>query len=174
MRRLFLIRHAKAEPGVGLNDYDRALTERGRDDARRVASALAARGLLPQAMIHSGALRTKQTAEILASQWPRRVDLSEELGLYDATKEMLFARTRALPDVLTSVAYVAHNPGIGELASALAGAGAYPELRRMALKYPTCAVAVVDFEVDSWDDVDRKGGLLALFLTPGDLESEAD
>ena len=174
MRRLFLIRHAKAEPGVGQNDYERALTDRGRDDARRVATVLASRGLLPAAMIHSGALRTKQTAEIFASQWPRRVDLSEELGLYDATKEMLFFRTRSLPDALESIAFVGHNPGVGELASALAGYGAYPELRRMALKYPTCAVAVIDFEVDAWDDVERKAGLLALFLTPSELGAEAE
>ena len=43
MRRLFLIRHAKAEPAVGQDDYERALTERGRNDARRIAAVLAAR-----------------------------------------------------------------------------------------------------------------------------------
>ncbi len=76
MRRLFLIRHAKAEPSVGRDDYERALTERGRDDARRVAEVLAARDMLPDILIHSGALRTKQTAEIFASEWPRRVAAS--------------------------------------------------------------------------------------------------
>ena len=87
---------------------------------------------------------------------------------------MLFFRTRSLPDALESIAFVGHNPGVGELASALAGYGAYPELRRMALKYPTCAVAVIDFEVDAWDDVERKAGLLALFLTPSELGAEAE
>jgi phosphohistidine phosphatase len=172
MRRLFLIRHAKAEPSVGQVDYERALTDRGRDDARRVASALAARDALPQTLIHSGALRTKQTAEIFAAQWPRRVALEEQLGLYDATQGMLFSRARALPDQTESVAFVGHNPGLGELATTLAGYGAYPELRRMALKFPTCAVAVIDFEIEAWDDLDRKSGLLALYLTPAELETE--
>jgi phosphohistidine phosphatase len=172
MRRLFLIRHAKAEPAVGKVDYERALTDRGRADARRVASVLAARDFLPDMLIHSGALRTMQTAEIFAAQWPRRVELEEELDLYDANDATLFARTRALSNENGSAGFVGHNPGIGDLAGALAGHGASPELRRMALKYPTCSVAVIDFEISAWSDVDRKGGRLALFLTPAELEAE--
>jgi phosphohistidine phosphatase len=171
MRRLFLIRHAKAEPSVGRNDYERALTERGRDDARRIAEVLAARDLLPDILVHSGALRTKQTAEIFASEWPRRVQLQEEIALYDATQSMLFARARALSDAHASVGLVGHNPGIGEFAVSLAGFGAYPELRRMAAKYPTSAVAVLDFSVEVWDDIERKSALLVLFVTPSELEA---
>ncbi len=174
MRRLFLIRHAKAEPAIGQDDYERALTERGRADARRVAAALAARGLLPDVLIHSGALRTKQTAEIFAAQWPRRVRLEDELGLYDATRAMLFERTRALSDRTGSVGLVGHNPGIAEIAMIFAGAGADAELRRIGVKYPTCAVAVIDFPIDRWDAIDRKAGALKLYLTPGELEDATD
>ena len=49
MRRLFLIRHAKAELAVGRIDYARKLTGRGRDDAKRIARALEARRFLPVA-----------------------------------------------------------------------------------------------------------------------------
>jgi phosphohistidine phosphatase len=174
MRRLYLIRHAKAEPAVGQDDFERALTDRGRSDARRIAAVLGARDMLPEALIHSGALRAMQTAEILAAQWPRRVELREELGLYDASQSMLFARTRALSNQVESVALVGHNPGVGDLAAALAGDGANPELRRMAAKFPTGSVAVIDFEISAWSDVDRKGGRLALFLTPAEIEAETD
>ncbi len=174
MRRLFLIRHAKAEPAIGQDDYERALTERGRADARRVAAALAARGLLADVLIHSGALRTKQTAEIFAAQWPRRVQLEDELGLYDATRAMLFERARALSDKTGSIGFVGHNPAIGEIATTLAGAGADPELRRIGVKYPTCAVAVIDFPIDRWDAIDRETGALKLYLTPSELEDATD
>lgn len=174
MRRLFLIRHAKAEPSIGRDDFERALTDRGRDDARRVAAALAARDLLPEILVHSGALRAKQTAEIFASEWPRRVKLEEELGLYDATPGMLFSRARALSDALASAGFVGHNPAIGEFAASLAGYGAYPELRRMAAKYPTGAVAALDFPVESWGDVEPRTALLALFLTPSELAAGTD
>ena len=174
MRRLFLVRHAKAEPAVGRDDYERALTDRGREDARRVADALAARDMLPDVLIHSGALRTKQTAEIFAAEWPRRVELEEELALYDATPGVLFARARALSDSYASIGLVGHNPGLGELAVALAGSGAHSELRRMAAKFPTGAVAALDFSVPTWDDIERKAALLALFLTPSEIEAGTD
>jgi phosphohistidine phosphatase len=174
MRRLFLIRHAKAEPGIGQNDYERALTERGRADASRLAGFLATREALPTVLIHSGALRTKQTAEIFAAHWPRRVDLQQEIGLYDATQDMLRHRVQALADPIACVGLVGHNPGIGELAVSLAGQGAHSEMRRMALKFPTCGVAAIDFETASWDDVERRTGLLSLFLTPADLEAGTD
>ena len=80
----------------------------------------------------------------------------------------------ALSDAVDCVGFVAHNPGIGELAATLAGYGPHPELRRMALKYPTCAVAVIDFEISAWDDMSPRAGLLALFLTPAELGAEAD
>jgi len=174
MRRLFLIRHAKAEPSVGRDDYERALTERGREDARRVAEVLAARDMLPDILIHSGALRTKQTAEIFASEWPRRVELREAPALYDATLDTLFDCARALSDSCANVGLVGHNPGIEELAVSLAGSGVYSELRRMAAKFPTCAVAALDFSVDAWDDIELKTALLALFVTPAELEAGTD
>ena len=174
MRRLFLIRHAKAEMPLGRNDFERALTDRGRADARRVARALAQRDMLPDVLVHSGALRAKQTAEILAAEWPRRVPLQEDRALYDAPQGVLFARARALSDAYAGVAFVGHNPGLGEFAVAEAGSGAHSELKRMATKFPTSAVAALDFSVESWDDIEREAALLVLFLTPTELEAEKD
>jgi phosphohistidine phosphatase len=174
MRRLFLVRHAKAEPSVGRDDYARKLTERGRADAMRVAKALAARRMLPDLLIHSGAARAKQTAEILAAQWRGKVALEEEVGLYDATLITLLDRTRALGDARKRVGLVGHNPGLGELATALTGSGDEPELRRLAAKYSTGAVAVLDFSIQRWEEVERNSGMLALYLTPAELEADAD
>src|SRR5271165_1803532 len=145
MRRLFLIRHAKAQPSIGSSDYERTLTDRGRKDARRVAAALAGRRVLPDVLVHSGAARAKETAEIFAGAWLRGVELQEDPALYDATQTTLFACVRALP-----------------------------ELRHLAAKYPTGAVAVLDFSVRCWEDVERNSAMLALYLTPAELEAGAD
>ncbi len=174
MRRLFLFRHAKAQPSVGRDDFERTLTDRGRADARRVAAALSGRRVLPDVLVHSGAARAKETAEIFAGAWPRGVELEEDRALYDATQAMLFARARALSNAHARVGLVGHNPGLGELAVALAGSGAHPELRHLAAKYPTGAVAVLDFSVGRWEDVERNSAMLALYLTPAQLEAGAD
>ena len=173
MRRLFLIRHAKAEPSVGRDDYERRLTDRGRADARRVAAALAARKMLPDVLVHSGAARAKETAEIFAAEWPRSVELKRRPGFTTPANQLL-ARTRALSNAHARVGLVGHNPGLGELASALTGSGAEPEMRRLAAKYPTGAVAVLDFSVRRWEDVERNSAMLALYLTPAELEAGAD
>jgi phosphohistidine phosphatase len=174
MRRLFLVRHAKAELSVGRDDYARKLTERGRTDARRVAKALAARRVLPDVLIHSGAARAKQTAEIFAAEWGCNIALESDLHFYDASLMTLLDRTRALADAHQSVALVGHNPGFGELAAALTGSGAKPDVQRLAAKYPTCAVAVLDFSVEHWAEVERNSGMLALYLTPGDIGTDED
>ncbi len=174
MRRLFLVRHAKAELSVGREDYARKLTERGRADARRVAKALAARHFLPDVLIHSGAARAKQTAEIFAAEWESKVELEEDARLYDASTTTLLDRARTLADAHKRVGLVGHNPGLGELATALAGSGAEPERRSLAAKYPTGAVAVLDFSVEQWDEVERNSGMLSLYLTPAELEADAD
>ena len=174
MRRLFLVRHAKAEPSVGRDDYARKLTQSGRADARRVAKALAARRTLPDLLIHSGTARAKQTAEILAAEWRTKVELEEDVGLYDASLTTLLDRTRALGHAHKSVGLVGHNPGLGELATALTGSGAEPEVRRLSAKYPTGAVAVLDFSIKRWEDLERNSGMLALYLTPADLDTDAD
>jgi len=56
----------------------------------------------------------------------------------------------------------------------LTGSGAEPEMRRLAAKYPTGAVAALDFSVHRWQDVERKSAMLALYLTPAELEADAD
>ncbi len=173
MRRLFLVRHAKAQPAAGQDDYLRALTDRGRADARRMARALAARRVLPEVLIHSGAARARQTAGIFAAEWAESVEVLEEARLYDAAAPALFACARALPDSRARVAFVGHNPGLGDLAASLAGSGAHADLRRMAAKFPTCAVAALDFSVRRWADIEPNAASLALFLTPSQLENEA-
>jgi phosphohistidine phosphatase len=174
MRRLFLIRHAKTEPHIGRDDYQRRLTDRGRADAQRVAAALAARKMLPEVLVHSGAARAKESAEIFAAEWKRKVQLREEPALYDANVASLLALTRALSNDHAHVGLVGHNPGLGELATTLTGSGADPEMRRLAAKYPTGAVAALDFSVRRWEDIERNSGMLALYLTPGELEADSD
>ena len=95
-------------------------------------------------------------------------------ALYDASLTTLLERARALADAHKRVGLVGHNPGLGELATALTGSGAEPERHRLAAKYPTGAVAVLDFSIERWEQVARNSGMLALYLTPAELEADAD
>jgi phosphohistidine phosphatase len=169
MRRLLLLRHAKAAPIQGRDDHARSLTEVGRSDARGIAEAVAKTAMCPQFVLYSSATRTRETAEIVASLWPRRPALVAEPALYEATRSTLLNLARGLPDNATVAMIVGHNPGIGELANALAGAGVDADRLRMAAKYPTSGLAILDFPAERWEEIATRGGRLAAFVTPAEL-----
>ena len=54
-------------------------------------------------------------------------------------------------------------------AAHLAGSGDAEALDRMAMKYPTCALAVLSFEIARWDDIHEGSGVLKQFIIPREL-----
>ncbi len=97
-----------------------------------------------------------------------------EHSLYDATRAMILKLARALPDDAGVAMIVGHNPGIGDLANHLAGAGVEADRQRMAAKYPTSALAILDFPVARWEDMSLGAARLAAFLTPAEASVEPD
>ena len=71
--RLYLIQHGESSPKDV--DPERALTEAGRADIKRLAAFLKQAGVRVQRVIHSEKLRAIQTAEILADAVAPGVDL---------------------------------------------------------------------------------------------------
>jgi phosphohistidine phosphatase len=169
MRRLILLRHSKAVPHTGQDDYERALTEGGREDADRIGQFIARKGLIPDLVIYSSAERTRETAEIVEESWPRRVKSLAENGLYEATRETILARVQSFPDTAAVAMVVGHNPGVAEIANLLAGGGDENDRLRMAAKFPTSAFAVLDFPGEKWADVEPRTGRLERFTAPADL-----
>ena len=169
MRRLLLLRHAKAAPLSGDDDFDRALTESGREDARRIGDWIAGAGLIPDRCIYSGAARTRETYQLVAAQLSRAVEAVEENALYDATRFLILGLVRELPASARAHLVVGHNPGLGEVANLLTGEGGATERLKMAGKFPTAALAVIAFNRPDWSDVGPRTGRLERFVTPGDV-----
>jgi len=172
MRRLLLLRHAKADRHSAGGDRERPLTSRGLEDARRVGAHLAARGLTPQLAVASHAKRARQTLEQALSAFPGHVAHLTEHTIYNATTEHLLEILRQSPDRVETLLVVGHNPGFSELAVALAGTGEAAELRRLSMKYPTAALAVLEFPGESWAQAAFGGARLAAFVTPANLRGE--
>ena len=169
MRRLLLLRHAKAEPWDSRDDFDRELTERGQNDARHIGDLLVASDMLPDLIVYSSARRTRQTAEAVASRLPRAVESLEENALYEATRYLVLEVLRDLPDDARTILVVGHNTGVGDTANYLAGDGPKDQRQRMASKYPTSGLAVLEFELDSWANIEPHRARLRRFVSPADL-----
>src|SRR5579871_6126255 len=116
MRRLILLRHAKAEArSAGLDDFDRALTERGRRDAALMGAVLLREGLRPDLALVSPARRTLETWRLAAEALgPAREELIPEL--YDAPAAVIRAAIRQAAGKGETLIVVGHNPGLHEVA----------------------------------------------------------
>jgi phosphohistidine phosphatase len=77
--RLYLVRHGEAKPDA--EDAARPLTARGRQVVDRVGRAAAERGVEVAEIRHSGLLRARQTAEILATHLRPRGGVRAATGL---------------------------------------------------------------------------------------------
>jgi len=131
--RVTLIRHAEAGDDAP-RDEARALTARGRDDARRLGQALARRGVEFTLMVTSPLVRAVQTAEIVASEIGYRDRLAvTDLLVPEGTASRVVAFLRSTEREMQgspSIALVAHEPILSAVAAALLGKARYPPLRK--------------------------------------------
>jgi phosphohistidine phosphatase len=168
MFRLMLLRHAKALPFAGGGDHDRVLAERGRDDAARMGAYLAQEHLLPDFAVVSDARRTLETWEIVGAALPT-VPLRHESRIYEASMDRLLDLLRQSPDEMRAMIAVGHNPGFQELAMTLTGFGDRYAAARMRAAYPTCGLAVLDLQIESWSQAAAGCARLDRFVTPKSL-----
>ena len=174
MLRLILLRHAKSVPETGLGDHARTLSPRGITDAQRIGRYLVEEGLLPDAVLLSDAQRTRQTFEQMRGGFDAHLPSRSDAALYLAHPRALLEAIRACPDKTGALLVIAHNPGLAELADALTGYGDRYAMARMRQKFPTCGLAVLDFDGASWADVATKTGRLERFITPHALGGGPD
>lgn len=170
MKTLYLLRHAKAERDASSGeDFDRALDERGRRDCTAMARFLAARGWTPDIVVASPSRRTAETVQLVASAWPATPRIEAEQSLYLAEPERIAGTVQALPDAARSAMIVGHNPGLESFAGALAERGSKPARKALNQGFPTCALAVVELDVERWTDLAVKSAQLTGLYVAKDL-----
>ncbi|QGM44566.1 SixA phosphatase family protein [Methylocystis heyeri] len=169
MRRLLLLRHGKADRHSAGGDRERPLTRRGLEDSRLIGAFLAGEGVTPDLAVASNARRAKQTLEKVLEAFPGHVTHLIENSIYLASVDHLLDTLRQAPEKISTLLVVGHNPGFAELACALAGTGARENLARMQAKFPTGALAILDFSAGGWADIDMGAANLHRFVTPAEL-----
>lgn len=174
MKRLFLLRHAKTVPAnPGIEDHDRELLERGRNDAPAIGAYMAGKTYLPDLILSSTARRTVETVELLSEKLPRAQHIEYTDRLYLAGQKEMLALIRSVAASVSNLLVVGHNPGIEQLATALSRQPVKRKERdrfdQIEEKFPTSALAVLDFAVARWRDVTPGRGELIDFVRPRDL-----
>jgi phosphohistidine phosphatase len=160
MLQLTLIRHAKSSwDNPALSDFDRPLNKRGMKNAPLLGKIISKRGLVFDRIVASPAQRAITTARLIAGKldFPEQ-DIQQREELYDASVDQLLGCVHSLDSQYISIALVAHNPGLTALCNHLSG----ESIDNM----PTCAVAVIEFDLDDWQAVNQDMGKLVLYEYP--------
>ncbi|MBI2253863.1 MAG: histidine phosphatase family protein [Proteobacteria bacterium] len=169
MKTLILMRHAKSAWDAGdVADHDRPLSDRGRAAAPAVGRWLKEQKLLPDLVMCSTAARAAQTLELLRPNLPKDVTVQMADCLYMALPREMLAALAKIKDAAT-ILLIGHNPGIGSLAHWLSAQGEPKTLERMQDKFPTGAIAVIDFDITHWRELDDEQGRLRIFKAPKEL-----
>ena len=166
-KTLCLLRHAKsswADPA--LDDFDRPLNQRGRGSMVPLGLYIGEKKLYPDIILCSSAQRTRETLGLLLPWLRGEAAIRMERGLYLATAEELLQRLRRAEDEASCLLMVGHNPGLEDLAGMLAGTGDAFASTAMQEKFPTAALAVLDFDAPHWADIAPGKGELRAFVTP--------
>jgi phosphohistidine phosphatase len=167
MHRIILLRHAKSSwSDPTLSDFDRPLAPRGERASKLIAEYLSRNGINPTLVLCSPSVRTRQTLAAIEPSLGEGVAVEFADELYSAPDTVL-DRLRLLPESVDSVMLIGHNPGLQELACALAAQGS--DLPRLKEKFPTGALATLLVRSDGWSALGPGEAELVDYVVPREL-----
>jgi phosphohistidine phosphatase len=151
---LYLVRHAKSSwKDTSLSDMDRPLNKRGRRNSPEMGQRMRVQGHKPDLIISSPANRAISTVRNIA----RELDIDEseivtDQDLYFSGAGGMLGVLESVDDRYRKVMMAGHNPTMEHLANRLSNTG--------YLNMPTCAIAIIGFDMESWADLDSTDGAL--------------
>jgi phosphohistidine phosphatase len=151
---LYLVRHAKSSwADASLSDMDRPLNKRGRRNSPDMGRRMRVQGHKPDLIISSPARRAFSTARNIARELG--IDESEIItdeDLYFSGAEAMLRVLEAVDDRYRNVMLTGHNPTMTYLLNQLVKTSVY--------NMPTCAIAIIGFDMASWADLYSTDGVL--------------
>lgn len=142
--RLIVMRHAKSSwKDPAKSDHERPLNKRGRRDTPRVARRISELGWVPDVVLSSDSQRTRETAKLLKSEWPKGTRFEFFTSLYHGGVDELVEEVSALPADIKCALALGHNPG---------WEGAVLWLTGEDIRLTTANAALLEQKADSWKE----------------------
>lgn len=171
MKTLYLLRHAKAEAGdKHMSDADRPLAKRGIEACAHVGAYMKEKNYIPDYIVSSPSTRTRQTVKHIENAMNISIGCSYEPKLYLASESEIIRQIHRVGNARHALLVVGHNPGMHLAALALSVPTFNASHEMLQMKYPTAALAVLQFNVKDWTEVESEKGTLMDFVVPRDLD----
>ncbi len=158
-KSLILYRHAKSDWGAEYgSDHDRPLNERGIDSAEIMGKVLALANQIPELVITSTAKRAKETLILSVESGEWKCDVEENERIYHEDTGAVIEIIKSVPNKYDNIMLVGHEPKWSMLTSMLISGG--------QVNFPTACMAKIEFDINSWEYVDSRPGILKWLLQP--------
>jgi phosphohistidine phosphatase len=158
MKTVYLFRHGDSEESGLELDYCRKLTEEGRLRTAEMSDHLKSEGIRTDLIVASEAVRAKSTACIAAERldYPE-TDIVPEDILYSSKKpEEVMALLKNIPDKISSVMLVGHNPLLSDFAL-------YISSRLVEVNMKKSSVLKIVFHTKEWDSITPGSGNIKFY-----------
>ena len=159
-KKLLIVRHAKSDWGnARITDFNRPINERGKSNAPIMGKRLKEKGIFPDTVISSPALRAITTAKLVTHELGfTTAKIKLEKSIYEATCATLLKIVNDFDNEHEMVALFGHNNGITDLAVYLTDAEIF--------NIPTSGMVMINFPFDDWKMVGKDTGEVEFFDYP--------
>ncbi|GAB2645642.1 SixA phosphatase family protein [Nocardia goodfellowii] len=161
VRTLILMRHGKSSYPDGVGDHERPLAPRGEREAALAGQWLRDNQPPVTAVRCSTAVRTRETLAATGIDAP----VVFERGIYEASPRTLIELIQLSDDDVSTLLLIGHAPGMPWTAWELAANRDSVQAIELSRKFPTSALAVLEFD-RPWTEVDPGTGELTHFHVP--------
>ncbi len=160
MKTVYLVRHAKSSWDYHtLRDSERPLNDRGLRDAPFMAKLLRKKGVKPDAIISSPAVRALTTATFFKNELGiEGSDIIIKDEIYEAFSSTIVDLIQKLPDNLNTVMLFGHNPTFTSVANIFS--------EEYISNMPTCSIVRIDAAISNWSDFKEGKANLTEFHYP--------
>lgn len=148
MKNLIIVRHAKSSWKYDdLDDFDRPLNSRGKGDAPLMGKILRRKGILPELIFSSPALRALKTGIIIAAELGYTKNIYTHIDLYHADEETMWKKISEQSDEVQHLMLIGHNPGLTYFVNILSS--------EVIDNLPTCGIFSVTWDCESWQKIEK-------------------
>lgn len=158
-KTLILMRHAQASNDAA-RDIDRPLTAMGQAQAKSVGLSLGKQGVVPQHILHSPALRTTTTANLVMQAFNHPPVIETVKSFYSAQPEDVIEHVHACDQATQTLMLVGHNPWAHMLALLLSQTQSLMDYSTIKFSFPPSSCVVFDFAGDDWRSVQKGRGVI--------------
>ncbi|EPO1980366.1 phosphohistidine phosphatase SixA [Campylobacter upsaliensis] len=154
MKKIYILRHAKAEKEIKIDDFSRKLTKKGKDELKILLQRLQKYEIKWDRIYASSAIRTKKTAKIMAKHYTYdKKEICFIDTFYEADERQLFDFLKNLDESIDNVLLVGHNPALLKLCELLSSLCLH--------SFPTASMLCL--ECESFKDLKEHSAKLVFF-----------